>query len=269
MKEKTTNKVSMPYNADIQVTEAIIDALAREREIEVGELFKKVVAKNMPTKSYSLTLCKFLGFAEAQGTRVKLTTLGYKYVNTSQKKELVAKNLPDKYKTILAWIKNHNGTMTLDEIKTAIIDNWGTPPKERVFNSMLRTFGNFCNNIGVIKYVKGNAGRIEITQLGLSALSHNKSDEETVSQNTPADTPTNIIQDSVELDGKYPIRILTKEGKPFDWDIHSEEDWKVVEAAVEAIKRRWKNNNHAGLGAKGSKPNLSSEAPRDNSEVAN
>lgn len=49
-------------------------------------------------------------------------------------------------------------------------------------------------------------------------------------------------------DGDFPIRIITKNTKPLDWDIHHEEDWEVVEKYINSLKKRWsqsKGQHHA------------------------
>ena len=220
-----------------------MDTLGREHEINVGGLFKKINAKNKPVKSYSLSLCKFLGFVESEGVKVKLTKLGFKYINTSQRKELAAHNLPDKYLTILGWVKTNNGTMSLDEIKTAIIDNWGTPPKERAFSSMLRIFANYCSYIGVLKYVKGAAGRIELTQLGYNSLSKSK----TQINEEPLEKLESSVEeeDTIPIDknSNFPITITAKGAPIFKWDIKTEADLQVIEAVWNSIKERWKKEN--------------------------
>ena len=81
----------------------------------------------------------------------------------------------------------------------------------------------------ISKYIPGyGSNELEIEQT-------QPKEEHAEQTTTQKETPVNL-----KLDGEYPIKILTKDGKPFDWDIHTEEDWTLVETALKAIKARWK-----------------------------
>jgi hypothetical protein len=49
----------------------------------------------------------------------------------------------------------------------------------------------------------------------------------------------------VDVEGKeFPVRIFTR-FENIEWDIHNEEDWKVIEEAIQSMKRRWINGNYS------------------------
>jgi predicted transcriptional regulator len=243
--------MELPYGADLNVAFAMTEIANRESSITTPDLFKQVNASNKPLKSYSKKMAEFLGLISTNGQNINITKLGQLFVanKTEQdKKKFLANNLPKKYITILGWIKNAKDmAMELNEIKQAIIQNeMESKPNSNIYDWMLNSFSNYGDYIGILKYIKGQKSRCEITSLGEQVLSSGEKEVSYKEEPTTSKNPKQLFYADVDIDGEYPIRILAKESKPFDWDIHNEEDWKVVEAALEAIKRRWKNkqNNH-------------------------
>jgi len=222
-------------------------------------------------------MADFLGLIITNGYNIEISEIGKLFLankGEDNKKKFLANNLPKKYKMLLSWVNNADdeGIMSINELKQAIIKNKLEEKKNTdIYDWMLNQFAKYGEYLGIINYVKGQNSKCEITEIGKQILSINeKAESPIVNENLPQNKPKQIFYADIELEGKYPIRILTRDGKPFDWDIHTEEDWKVVEAALEAIKRRWKykNNNHTGSIAEEPKPDLSSEEPQNSSEVA-
>ena len=247
----TTETNELPYGADLKVIFTIVEVVSREGNISVSELYKHLPIKSNPTKSYSKKTAEFLGLITSKGYAVEITEIGKLFVankGEENRKKFLANNMPKKYKMLLGWIdSSKEGIMELSELKQAIIRSKLEDKKNPdIYDWMLNSFANFGESIGILKYIKGQKSRCEITEFGKQVLSVNERAEAPLIniQNKEQNIkPKQIFYADIELEGEYPIRILTKEGKPFDWDIHSEEDWKVVEAALEAIKRRWKDKN--------------------------
>ena len=261
----------LPYGADLGITFAIVETIGRSGRMTISDLYKQINAKVTPTKSYGKKMAEFLGLIQSNGSSLEITEAGKLFLaNKSEldRKKFLANNLPKKY-----WkdeTKNKKG------IRQAIVRNkMEDKPNPTIYDWMLNNFANFGDYIGVLKYIKGQDSRCQITPAGIAVLNMGlapvqKETEKEAILNPPAETnPKRIFYADIELDGKYPIRIMSREGKPFDWDIHNEEDWTVVEAALEAMKRRWKNNN-SQIGPEAGKTslNLSGKSSRDNSELA-
>jgi len=211
-----TEKIELPYGADFNVAFAIVEIVNRENPIPVSNLFKQVNASNKPLKSYSKKMAEFIELISTNGQNVEITKLGQLFVanKTEQdKKKFLANNLPKKYLTLLGWIKqNKDKSMELNELKQSIIKtDMENKSNAKIYDWMLNTFANYGNFIGVLKYVKGQNSRCEITSLGEQALiSTNEIPQEKISQEREEikKKPNQIFYADVELgEGEYPIRI--------------------------------------------------------------
>lgn len=245
-------EIEMPYGADLKATFSMVEVVGRETNMSRQDLYKHLPAIKDAAKSYSKKMADFLELIITNGYSVEISDIGKLFLankGEENRKKFLANNLPKKYKLLLSWINNSNdGVMSTNELKQAIIKNkLEDKPNTDIYDWMLNQFGKYGEYLGILVYIKGQNSRCEITEFGKQVLSVNEKAEtskENVNENYERPKPKQIFYADVELEeGEYPIRILTKEGKPFDWDIHSEEDWKVVEAALEAIKRRWKDKN--------------------------
>lgn len=252
---KMENKIDMPYGAELKAVFAMVDVVGREHNISRPELYKHLPSVSDTTKSYSKKMADFLELIISKGYDIEISEIGKLFVanrGEDNKKKFLSNNLPKKYKMLLSWINNsEDGIMSMNELKQAIIKGKLEEKKNTdIYDWMLNQFAKFGDYLGILSYVKGQNSRCEITEAGKKVLSNNNNiqAETTKSPLNQEDLqsqkkPQQIFYADINLEGEYPIRILTREGKPFDWDIQTEEDWKVVEAALEAIKRRWKNKN--------------------------
>lgn len=241
-------KIDMPYGADFKTVFTIVEVVGREHNISRPELYKHLPAVNDTNKSYSKKMAEFLGLISSNGYNIEISETGKLFVankGEDNRKKFLANNLPKKYKMLLSWINNADeGIMSLNELKQAIIKSKLEEKKNTdIYDWMLNQFAKFGEYLGILTYTKGQNSRCAINEFGKQVLSMNEKAESTKSPNTinPEEKtkPRQIFYADVELEGEYPIRILTKEGKPFDWDIHTETDWELVEAALKAIKARW------------------------------
>jgi len=242
---KETNE--LPYGGDLKVIFTIVEVVSREGDISTSELYKHLPIKSNPTKSYSKKTAEFLELISSKGYSVEITELGKLFIankGEENRKKFLANNLPKKYKMLLGWINSSkDGVMELSELKQAIIRNkLEDKNNPDIYDWMLNSFANFGESVGILRYIKGQKSRCEITEFGKQVLSVNERAESPIQHNTHSEEktkPRQIFYADVELEGEYPIRILTRDGKPFDWDIHTEADWELVEAALKAIKARW------------------------------
>lgn len=245
------NEIEMPYGADLKATFDMVEVVGREGNISRQELYKHLPAVKDAAKSYSKKMADFLELILTNGYNIEISGVGKLFLankGEENRKKFLANNLPKKYKMLLSWINTStDGVMSINELKQAVIKNkLEEKNNSDIYDWMLNQFGKYGEYLGILTYIKGQNSRCEITEFGKRVLSINEKIEiskEKTQDNLEKTKPKQIFYADVELEGEYPLRILTKEGKPFDWDIHSEEDWKVVEAALEAIKRRWKDKN--------------------------
>lgn len=246
------NKIEMPYGADLKTTFRMVEVVGNEHNMSRSELYRHLPSVKDASKSYSKKMADFLGLIITNGYNVEISEIGNLFLankGEENKRKFLSNNLPKKYKMLLSWIKNSvEGIISINELKQAIIKNKLEEKKNTdIYDWMLGQFAKYGEYLGILNYIKGQNSRCEITEVGKQVLSVNEKAETSTSKislNEEKVKPKQIFYADVELEGKYPIRILTKEGKPFDWDIHNEEDWKVVEVALEAIKRRWKNKKN-------------------------
>ena len=249
------NKIDMPYGADLKTVFTIVEVVGREHNISRPELYKHLPSVTSTAKSYSKKMADFLGLIVSRGYDVEISETGKLFVankGDENRKKFLANNLPKNYKMILSWINNGDERMmSMNELKQAIIRNKLEDKKNTdIYDWMLNQFAKFGEYLGILNYIKGQNSRCEITDFGMQVLSNENITAEKSSKDPNDDAsqqqqkPKQIFYADINLEGKYPVRILTREGTPFDWDIQNEEDWKVVEAALEAIKRRWKNDKN-------------------------
>ena len=244
-------EIDMPYGADLKVVFQMVEVTGREHNISRPELYKNLPSVNDATKSYSKKMADFLGLIATNGYNIEVTEIGKLFLankGDENKKKFLANNLPKKYKMLLSWINNSSErSMTINELKQAIIKNKLEEKKNPdIYDWMLNQFSKYGEYLGIINYIKGQNSRCEMTEAGRQVLSvnekaHISSEKETFQTQ---EKPKQIFYADIELEGEYPIRILTRDGKPFDWDIHTEEDWLLIETALKAIKARWKKNNN-------------------------
>jgi len=249
----------MPYGANLKAVVTIVEIVSRENNIPRPELYKHIPSIADPVKSYSKKTAEFLGLISSNGLNVEITEIGKLFVankGEENRKKFLANNMPKKYKMLLSWINNSpEGTMSLNELKQSIIKSkLENKSNTNIYDWMLNSFANFGEYVGVLKYIKGQNSRCEINDFGRQVLSFNEESQDPENANILAKDektkPNQIFYADIDLEGKYPIRILTRDGKPFDWDIHTEDDWELVETALKAIKSRWKqehgNHIHSG-----------------------
>ncbi|MBI2629833.1 hypothetical protein HYW76_01905 [Candidatus Pacearchaeota archaeon] len=242
-------EIDMPYSADIKTAFAMVEVVGREHNISRPELYKHLPSATDATKSYSKKMADFLGLIATNGYNIEISETGKLFLankGEENKKKFLANNLPKKYKMLLSWINNSNeGIMSLNELKQAIIKNKLEEKKNTdIYDWMLGQFAKYAEYLGIINYVKGQNSRCEITDFGKQVLSVNQKAETMETQTLQQDKPKQIFYADIALEGEYPIRILTRDGKPFDWDIHTEQDWVLVEQALKAIKARWEKQQN-------------------------
>ena len=140
--------------------------------------------------------------------------------------------------------------MSINELKQAIIKSKIEEKKNTdIYDWMLNQFAKYGEYLGILNYIKGQNSRCEITEFGRQVLSFSDKIEapatilqkENLQQQAK---PNQIFYADINLEGEYPIRIMTKDTKPFDWDIHTEEDWLLIETALKAIKARWEKTQN-------------------------
>ena len=248
--------IDMPYGAELKTVFTIAEVVGREHNISRPELYKHLQAVNDTTKSYSKKMADFLGLIVSNGFNIEISEAGKLFLankGEDNKKKFLANNLPKKYKMLLSWINSGNdGIMSLNELKQAIIKTKLEEKKNtNIFDWMLNQFAKYGEYLGVLGYIKGQNSRCEITELGKQVLSFSEKQEAPISTIAPqrenlqqSPKPNQLFYADINLDGEYPIRILTKDGKPFEWDIRTEQDWVLVEQALKAIKARWEKTQN-------------------------
>lgn len=246
------NEIEMPYGADLKTAFTMVETVGRERIIQRPELYKHLPASNNVTKSYSKKLAEFLGLVKSNGFNIEITEIGNLFLankGDENRRKFLANNLPRKYKLILNWINNSSeGIATLNDLKQELIKSkLEDKGNHDIFDWMLTQFAKYGEYLGVIDYIKGQNSRCEMKEFGKQILSANYSNEikETHTDSPKqAEKPKQLFYADINLEGDYPIRIMTNDSKSFDWDIHTEEDWKLVEQALKAIKARWEKNKN-------------------------
>lgn len=248
------DKINMPYGADLKTAFAIVEVVGREHKISRPELYKHLPTANDTTKSYSKKMADFLELIISNGYSIEISETGKLFIankGEDNKKKFLANNLPKKYKMLLSWINNSNERiMSINELKQAIIKSKIEEKKNTdIYDWMLNQFAKYGEYLGILNYIKGQNSRCEITEFGRQVLSFSDKIEapatilqkENLQQQAK---PNQIFYADINLEGEYPIRIMTKDTKPFDWDIHTEEDWLLIETALKAIKARWEKTQN-------------------------
>lgn len=245
------NETEMPYGADLKTTFAMVEVVGREHKILRPELYKHLPSVSNPDKSYAKKMADFLGLITSNGYSIEISETGQLFLankGEENKKKFLANNLPKNYKMLLSWINNSkDGIMSINELKQAIIKSKIEEKKNtNIYDWMLGQFAKYGEYLGILNFIKGQNSRCEITEIGRQVLSVNEKAEISSEQQTLQiqGKPKQIFYADIELEGEYPIRILTRDGKPFDWDIHTEEDWTLVETALKAIKARWEKKQN-------------------------
>jgi len=235
----------MPYAGELKTAYEITEVVGKEQRILVTDLYPQINSKNLPTKSHSKRLAEFLGLIHSSGSYIEITDMGRIFIahrGEEERNKLLAKNLPKKYQTILRWIKNNEeGSMELSELKTRIVQNkMENKTNNRAYDWILQVFGNFASSIGIITYIKGKNSKFIITELGKKALQN----EVNFQPNREETQDSKIVTEKQEnqepeLDGEYPVLIMTKYKKPLDIEISDEVDWEIVDSYIKSLKSNW------------------------------
>jgi len=238
-KTKPEDGFEMPYDVNFTIKESFIKDLDNvgSRGMDIGELFKRSAVKSKPLKSNSLKWCKFFKLVNVEGRHLSLSQLGTKYAHATkeEKQEIISNNLPKEYLTILKWISDNEGSMRAEQIKDLFASNWNYSPSKRLANSMINTFARTCDDAGLVKYVKGQTPRIELTKKGYEILSlperkENTEKEHIVNKDNAHQIPT-VERTSVQLISN----LGTIEKK-----IESEKDWDKLKIIIDHWKEIWK-----------------------------
>lgn len=237
--DKEKNKLDLPYDANFSIVESIVQDLDRvgSNGMNIGDLFKGIAIKSKPLKSQALKWCKFFKLISMNGRDTKLSSLGFQYAHAikEQKNEILIKNIPDKYATILKWISDAEGSMRIKQIKDLFQSNWGFSPNKRLSDSMLNTFARSCEMIGLIKYIKGPMPRCELTKKGFEVLSlPSQSNIDILSA-----PPKSVLLENDKATNK--IIIISDFGK-FETPLSNTDDWDFAKQRLELWKKRWEES---------------------------
>ncbi|MFH0954681.1 MAG: hypothetical protein V1777_01100 [Candidatus Micrarchaeota archaeon] len=254
-KEKNSDGLDLPYNADYALVDQIVEAIGRSKGgLNVSDLFEQLIsAKNSPQKSYNLSMSKFLGLVESTGSSLKLTSFGREYHvrQRNERKKYLALNLPEKYRTILTWINFKGDSMTISDIKASLVKDAPDAPKKELLQSMVNNFARFASELQLITYVKGGQGRCDLTEFGRQVLS-NSSSVPSASTETEEINPKERKASDVGIrenssiffvsSSKNAIKIVAKIDNellaPREFEVHSVEDLDQLEAFKNMYARR-------------------------------
>jgi hypothetical protein len=245
-------KEIMPYNTSTEIFSKLLSELkmAGRDGVAKAALWKNIGSD--PRNSYTLTLLKFLDLVSEEGSKVKLTKLGIEVVYAPQqetKNALLIKHLPDSYMTMIKWIFHNQGEMSLSELKVRYINNFDSKLTPAVIKRVITTFLNHGKYIGLLEK-DSKANIAVITQFGKKIIelntgsfssleSANTNDNQLPSMKQEPSGPKQLTYSQKDVQGgSYLIRIQTVD-RDFIWDIKTEADLAVVDAAIKAIKESW------------------------------
>ena len=246
-----SSQANIPYNTDTGVLGKILDDLKNSSNegIHIKTLWANIGQTDNKNKSYTLTMAKFLGLLDSDGTKVWLTQLGRSlgYVSGDKRNTILAQNLPEVYKTMFKWIKySANQEIFANDIKVRFINTYGSLSSPIILDRAVASFLNYCQYISLIKYSgKGRGAKAALTEFGKTVLDLPKEDgKPTESETLSSKEKKEPIEKDLPDDAIYPIRITTRD-RTFDWDIKTEADLSVIDSVVNSIKTSWKSKREA------------------------
>lgn len=255
----------LPYNTSVDILSKILTELkmAGKEGVLKETLFKNI--GDEPRNSYTLTQLRFLNLIEGEGTKVKLTKLGVEVVYAQQdaKNAMLIRNLPDKYLTMAKWIfHSDGGVMLISDMKSRVINSFESGLNPIVIGKAVTTFLNYGKYIGLLdEGAKQNTAMITVFGKKVLALEASVPVPESQStQNVPQPPQTqggalpaqSTGMSTLPIGTSYPVRIITTD-RDFVWDVKTDADLAVIDAAITAIKENWiewkKKKNHTEGGS--------------------
>lgn len=255
MTKEEHEKYPLPYYGRINIVNSIIGELKGATERKEKIIIKRNIRQSTVGITFSLSLGKFLHLLDSDSKRIWLTDFGYRYsmLSQQQQKELVAKNLPDAYVTLLKWIKNsEQRMMTIDTLKDEILKNFiEWKPTERVFYESLLTFADvvkYCHLADFVKGSRGSSSRFKITEEGINFFDSGNfatSSENTDKSETKGDRDQRnrewYIQNPFNLNMTEgtTVRLISNLGA-IEKKIETDGDWDKLKIIIDHWKEIWK-----------------------------
>jgi len=243
----------MPYNVDMKILDKILAELSHtgEKGMGITQMWTNIGEVKNLNKSYSLNMAKFLGLVETQGNTVKLTSQGRLAIisNESKRKEMFAKNLPEKYEAMYKWIKfRPKQQMLSGDLKTEYFKTYGDISSKLLLERVIATFMKYLEHIGLAQCAgKGQGAKIILTDFGQRLLDLPIYQRGTLEKPGITASPLKdetLPPENEENAAEHPIKISSPGRFPFFHDIRSESDWKVIDSFVESIKEDWKKKTN-------------------------
>ena len=238
----TSEANKLPYNADIALLDKIVNDLKTtgSQGISLGTLWANVGNPPKFQRSYTLNLGKFVGLLDHDSKRIWFTELGkaLMYMSKEDRNRTLAAKLPDRYLTMLKWIREEK-EISPNNLKSQYIETWGSPPSRGLLDRSVATFLHYCRWLDLVTYSgRGLQSKVAITEFGVRAL--DTPTMETADSNTNENLQNNALPVSdLDKTTAYPMIIKTGE-RDFNWDIKSESDWAVIDSVIASIKEDWK-----------------------------
>jgi hypothetical protein len=249
--EIKNDEQKLPYNVDPKLLFKMMEELKTVNEdgIDQDTFYKNIDILANSNRGYSVGMLKFLGLIKTDAKKIYLTTNGmsYRYTSGEKGKEFLAKILPDRYRTLLKWIKYSGGDMLINDLKIKYIQNFGKMKSDVIFDRSVTVFLKYCQALGLLSYYKkGRMSKCALTPKGIELIiqAPGRTPLETPLEKTvdpPHNHNINMKIDNLPTDYKYPIKILVPDRAPFVWDIQTEEDLAVIDSVISSIKQSWKN----------------------------
>ncbi len=237
----------LPYNTNMGLLDKMISELKNTGKdgMLVDTLWSNLSEKKNVNRKYTLNLAKYLGFIDADSKKIHLTDLGRQVSITSGEKRniLMIRNLPSEYLSMVKWILHSGGETNSQDIKVKFIENFGSVSSNILLDRMVGTFFSYGEYINTLTHTgKGRGAKVVLTDVAKKVIDSTepiKQAEQEILKESGSDTkkPKIVIPDAM-----HQITIGTPE-RDFVWDIKSDSDWPVVEAALKSMREDWERKH--------------------------
>ncbi len=217
------NYSRLPYMVDFKVADKLVIAVAQRGSLEVGELYAQIPSIDDSSKSAAKNFAEYLGLIRTEGRVVYLTELYARILRADEnsRRSIYVQNIPPEYLAMLKFAGQTPEGNSIENLASSFLSSKGLNPNAALGKYILRTWANYMERLGLVRYAKGRNSSVQLTALGVSVL-----------QNSAQSQP-------VENLPRFLVHIITPE-RNLPYDIQSDEDWAVIDAAIHAAKQTWK-----------------------------
>jgi len=172
--QEAKSEADLPYDVNMELFDKIATHLfkAGQRGENISDLYSSLNVSK-PAGSRTSYLLRYFNLADSDNKKTWLTEDGMVFANSNieNKRQIIIKNVPRKYKIMLNWIKtSKENSMPTNEIKNSVIRIFKMSMSKRILDSMVTAFCNFFDYYEIAEYTKGKSSKCGLTDIGLKLL---------------------------------------------------------------------------------------------------